>query len=147
MSNLSVQTAGQTQSQIHGHIRGLPPAPEPFVLTSGTASSVGAASNEAVPQPRLVKAAHEFEAAMMKELMAPLEPGSDPLGEDSDGEGASSALGSFAGEALRKAISEHGGFGIAKRIISQLTAGSNHSGNSPVPENDVQVLPKNHLNY
>ena len=146
MSNLSVQTAGQTQSQIHGQIRGLPPAPEPFVLTSGTASSVGAASNGAVPQPRLVKAAHEFEAAMMKELMAPLEPGSDPLGEDSDGEGSSSALGSFAGEALGKAISEHGGFGIAKRIISQLTAGSNHSGNSPVPENDLQVPPKNHSN-
>jgi len=143
MSNLSVQTAGQTHSQITGlHL-----SPEPFVLSSGTASSAGAASNGAAPQPRLVKAAHEFEAAMMKELMAPLEPGSDPLGEDSDGEGSSSALGSFAGEALGKAISEHGGFGIAKRIISQLTAGSNHSGNSPVPENDVQVLPKNHLNY
>jgi Rod binding domain-containing protein len=143
MSNLSVQTAGQTHSQITGlHL-----SPEPFVLSSGTASSAGAASNGAVPQPRLVRAAHEFEAAMMKELMAPLEPGSDPLGEDSDGEGSSSALGSFAGEALGKAISEHGGFGIAKRIISQLTAGSNHSGNSPVPENDVQVLPKNHLNY
>lgn len=89
-------------------------------------------STAITPQPRLVKAAHEFEAAMMKELMAPLEPGHAPLygGEE---DGSSSALSSFAGEALGKAISEHGGFGIAKSIIHQLTG--NHSGNSPVPKN------------
>jgi len=85
------------------------------------------------PQPRLVKAAHEFEAAMMKELLEPLIPGHSGLeGGDS---GSSSALSSFAGEALGQALSEHGGFGIAQSIIRQLTAVSNHSGNSPVPEN------------
>jgi Rod binding domain-containing protein len=90
----------------------------------------------ATPSPRLVEAAHEFEAAMMKELMAPLVPGHGLAGDDEEA-GSSSALGDFAGEALGKAISESGGFGIAKSIIRQLShqrgAAGNHSGNSPVP--------------
>jgi Rod binding domain-containing protein len=95
-----------------------------------TAAAVPASST--VPSPRLVSAAHEFEAQMMKELMAPLESGHDLLGAGDD-EGSSSALGSFASEALGKAISEHGGLGIAKSILHQLTAQSNHSGNASVP--------------
>ena len=95
-------------------------------------------STATTPQPRLVKAAHEFEAAMMKELMAPLEPSHDPLGGETE-DSSSSALGSFAGEALGNAISEHGGFGIAKSIIHQLAG--NHSGNSPVPKNHVAPAP------
>ncbi len=39
-------------------------------------AATGAAS-EAALSPTLVSAAHEFEAAMMKELMAPLEQGHD----------------------------------------------------------------------
>jgi Rod binding domain-containing protein len=97
-------------------------------LGSSTANAVPDAS--LVPQPRLVRAAHEFEAAMMQELMAPLLPGHDPLnGEDT---GSSSALSAFAGEALGQALSERGGFGIANRIIRQLTTASNHSGKTPV---------------
>ena len=86
-----------------------------------------------VPSPRLVSAAHEFEAQMMKELMAPLAPGHDLLGGGEDEEGSSSALSSFASEAMGKAISEHGGLGIAKSILHQLTAKGNHSGNPSVP--------------
>jgi Rod binding domain-containing protein len=72
------------------------------------------------PQPRLVRAAHEFEAAMMKELLSPLQPGKDSFEGDEDS-GSSSALSSFAGEALGQAISTHGGFGVARQIIQQLT--------------------------
>ena len=89
-------------------------------------------SSISVPSPRLVSAAHEFEAAMMKELIAPLQPGHDLLGGENE-EGSASALGSFAGEALGKAISEHGGLGIAKSILHQLDRESNHSGNPAVP--------------
>jgi hypothetical protein len=78
-----------------------------------------------VPPPRLVSAAHEFEADLMKELMTPLEPGHDPLGGDQ--EDSSSALSSFAGEALGKALSEHGGLGIAKSILHQLSSEGNRS--------------------
>jgi len=96
-------------------------------------ASTGATS-ESTLSPKLVSAAHEFEAAMMKELMAPLEPGHDLLGGE-DEEGSSSAISSFAGEALGKAISEHGGLGIAKSILHQLAAESNHFGNTSGAKN------------
>jgi Rod binding domain-containing protein len=127
MSNLNIQTQSDTQGVAQTVF-------QPGVVSGSKTSST--------PQPRLVKAAHEFEAAMMTELMGPLEPGHDSLGGGDDDSGSSSALDSFAGEALGKAISEHGGFGIANSIIRQLTAGSNHSGNSPVPAKRTQYTPK-----
>ena len=79
------------------------------------------------PQPRLVRAAHEFEAQMMKELLKPM-TGKDALtGEDQDDGGdanANGALGEFASEALGQALSQRGGFGIADRIVRDLS----HSG-------------------
>jgi len=103
---------------------------------SGVPATIGIASIGTAPSPRLVKAAHEFEAAMMKELMAPLVPGHDLLGGEEE-VGSSSALGDFAGEALGKAISESGGFGIAKSIIRQLGhlpgVQGNHSRTLPYP--------------
>lgn len=101
----------------------------PFVAGS---PPVSPASSSVTPSPKLVSAAQEFEAAMMKELLTPMTPGHDLLGCD-DEEGSSSALTSFAGEALGKALSEHGGFGIATRILHQLSPESNHSGNPSVP--------------
>ena len=76
------------------------------------------------PQPRLVRAAHEFEAQMMKELMKPLIQhdtltGSEDGADEDSGPGG--ALGEFASEALGRALSEHGGFGIASSIVKQLT--------------------------
>ena len=66
------------------------------------------------PQPRLVRAAHEFEAQMMKELLKPM---TDADGLDGRGRrlgfGSGGALGEFASEALGQALSEQGGFGIA----------------------------------
>ena len=110
-------------------------------VSSGQMNVAGMATTVS-PLPRLVTAAHEFEAAMMKELMAPLEQGKDILGGNEEESSSNSALGSFAGEALGKAISEHGGFGIAKSIIAQLShpanrvplARSNHSWNASVPK-------------
>jgi Rod binding domain-containing protein len=86
-----------------------------------------------LPSPRLVSAAHEFEAAMMKELMAPLDDGHGLTGDEGDEDGSSSALSSFAGEAMGKAISERGGFGIAKSILNQLVPGNIHSGKRTLP--------------
>ncbi len=77
--------------------------------------------------PRLVKAAHEFEAQMMKELLNPM-TGKDALtGEDEEDGGdanTNGALGEFASEALGQALSRQGGFGIANRIVQDLS----HSG-------------------
>jgi hypothetical protein len=92
------------------------------------------AANASAPSPKLVHAAHEFEAQMMKELLAPM-TGSDPLFGDPDdddggdggsglalgsGSGSGGALADFASEALGQALSERGGFGIANKIIRQL---------------------------
>ena len=61
----------------------------------------------------------------MKEFLQPLEK--DPLfGEDGDGvtgTGSSNALMSFGSEALARAISDRGGFGIATKIIEHFEAG------------------------
>lgn len=103
------------------------------------ALAVAQSVSEATLSPRLVSASHEFEAAMMKELIAPLEQGNDLAGDGDDGEGSASAITSFAGEALGKAISEHGGLGIAKRILHQLAREGNHSGNTIGSKNLIET--------
>jgi len=102
-------------------------------VARGTAA--GATTGSATPQPRLVKAAHEFEAQMMKELMKPLSDGGSLTGADADGddaEGSGGALGEFAQEALGRALSEHGGFGIATSIVKQLSHAGNQNGTASV---------------
>jgi Rod binding domain-containing protein len=85
----------------------------------------------APPQPRLVRAAHEFEAQLMKELLKPLTTGDGLIGSG-DETGSNSALGDYAGEALGRALSDQGGFGIASRIIAQVSqSGGSQSGNRP----------------
>jgi Rod binding domain-containing protein len=113
-------------------------------VPAATASSAG---NSITPQPRLVRAAHEFEAQMMKELMKPLNHGAYLTGGDDDSDddsGSAGALGEFASEALGKALSEQGGFGIASSIVKQLS----HAKNS-APANQsgtVQVTGNLHIN-
>jgi len=79
-----------------------------------------------VPPMRLIKAAHEFEAQLMKEMLKPLATdGGFCL--DGDDTGSSSILRDFAGEALGRALSEHGGLGIAKSIVQSLSRLGNDS--------------------
>ena len=88
------------------------------------------------PQPRLVRAAHEFEAQMMQELMKPMTHASSLTGEEDDSDsGSGGALGEFASEALGKALSEHGGFGIASSIVKELSHSGNQRGTPPVTGN------------
>jgi len=90
-------------------------------------TATAAATHEsATPQPRLVRAAHEFEAQMMKELMKPLTDSDSLTGGSDESYGSGGALGEFASEALGKALSEGGGFGIANSIVHDLS----HSGNA-----------------
>jgi hypothetical protein len=105
----------------------------------------GATSGATAAQPRLVKAAHEFEAQMMKELMEPLNRSDALTGSDADddsglgsgsgsdsGPGSGGALAEFASEALGRALSERGGFGIAASIVKQLSSSGNQKGTVPV---------------
>jgi Rod binding domain-containing protein len=75
-----------------------------------------------------VKAAQEFEAQMMQELLKPMTEGNGLDGEDGDSaSGSGGALGAFASEALGRGLSEHGGFGIASSIVRELTPKGNSS--------------------
>ena len=72
------------------------------------------------PQPRVAKAAQEFEASLMKELLRPLQQQEGLFGGEKENDGSNDALSSFASDALAGAISSHGGFGIARRIVEHL---------------------------
>ncbi len=97
------------------------------VASDASASAVGV--RDARLAPKLVTAAHAFEASLMQELLKPLNR-SGALGGDEDdndavnGEGlgapeggSGGALMSFGSEALASALSEKGGLGIARRIL------------------------------
>ncbi len=85
--------------------------------------------------PRLIRAAQEFEAQMMKELLKPM-TGKDALtgetADDGGDSGATGALGEFASEALGQALSRNGGFGIADRIVHELSRSGHASAHGKV---------------
>ena len=92
--------------------------------------SGSAQAPETTPQnPRLSSAAHEFEASLMKEFLKPLQHDSlfaeEGSKDDDDSSGSAGTLMSYGAEAMAKAISEHGGFGIAGKILDHFK----HSGN------------------
>jgi len=90
------------------------------------------------PNPKLVRAAHEFEAQMMKELLSPLAAQDTLTGDAEDGDtGSSGALGAFATESLGQALSLHGGFGIAKRILDDLSHSGKPARSGPGPASEV----------
>jgi flagellar protein FlgJ len=93
----------------------------------------GMSDMTAGPSPKLVHAAHEFEAQMMKELLKPMTESDALTGDDEgadgvldSGAGSGGTLGEFASESLGKALSERGGFGVANKIVSQLSHSGNH---------------------
>lgn len=90
--------------------------------------STNAQGSSSTHQPRLVNAAHEFEAQMMQELLKPM-TASAGLTDSEDGDnGSAGALGDFASEALGRALSDRGGLGIANQILASFT----HSGQNSI---------------
>jgi Rod binding domain-containing protein len=104
------------------------------VITVSAMTAATGAESATTPQPRLVKAAHEFEAQMMKELMKPMNSGDALTGEDDDS-GSGNALGEYASEALGRALSEQGGLGIATHIVKTLSHSGNNGATIPVTGN------------
>ena len=77
------------------------------------------------PEPRLVKAAHQFESMMLKELLAPMARSTSLMPDGDSGEGG--VLGEFASESLANGLSAGGGLGIAERVIHSLSDSCNSS--------------------
>jgi Rod binding domain-containing protein len=85
----------------------------------GVMAGVENSSRSAVSENRLIRAAHEFEGQMLKELLKPMASGGlDGSGDDGESGGV---LGQFAAEALGRGLSERGGLGIANQILGQLS--------------------------
>ena len=76
-------------------------------------------------EPKLVRAAQEFEAQMMKELIRPMTRHED----ENDDEGSAGALTDFGGEMLGQCLSRAGGFGIADRILLSFSQTETHCSN------------------
>jgi Rod binding domain-containing protein len=91
-------------------------------MTAAAAALAGTGQVSPAPSPKLVNAAHEFEAQMMKELLKPMTSSDGLEGEDDNSaSGSGGALEEFASEAFAQALSKQGGFGIATSIIRELT--------------------------
>ena len=97
----------------------------PLMALSGATLPAVRSEGATTPDPRLARAAREFEAQMMKELLAPMNQRS-ALFEDCGGE-ETGVLGEFASESLAGALSARGGLGIADRIVQALS----RSGHTP----------------
>jgi Rod binding domain-containing protein len=101
------------------------------VQTGSVAAALSSTGTGALASKRVTSAAHDFEAMMMKELLKPMTASaSDEDQGDGDDLGSGSALGEYASEALGRALSQQGGFGIANKIIGSFS----HSGNLPVTD-------------
>lgn len=98
-----------------------------MILPAAGLKGGGQTRDGGVQNPRLVAAAQEFEAQMMKELLGPLGRGAPSL-DGSEGNGDSGGiLGEYATEALGRALSQHGGLGMATRILNELSPARSES--------------------
>jgi peptidoglycan hydrolase FlgJ len=89
---------------------------------SSDVTSQPATAIERQKQAKLVDAAQQFEAAMLQELLKSMQHGQSSWGgEEKSDDTASDTISSFGTEAIAKAISKGGGFGIAKQIVSKVT--------------------------
>ena len=120
------------------------------MLVSSLQGNSAANGPQGTPSPQLVRAAHEFEGQMMEELLKPMTAGDaltgDEDGNSDSGAGSGGALSDFASQALGQAMSERGGFGIADRIMRELSRPGNQLGSGKVTgnlhENTVMRTPK-----
>lgn len=104
------------------------------VQNAGPLKHTGMEGTGEPKNPKLERSAHEFEASLMVELLKPLEEDDGLTGERSeDASGSNGALAGFVSESLARAISEHGGFGIADRILQQLEASRNGEPKTGIP--------------
>ena len=96
---------------------------------SPIASSQQLTPHDTQRQAKLADAAHQFEGMFLQELLKPMQSKSsltgnsdDKSGDDSDD--SADTLQTYATEAVARAISAHGGFGIARQVIQQLNQSS-----------------------
>ncbi len=90
----------------------------------------------AAPSPKLVKAAHEFEAILLQSWMEKMNQSF--VGESGSQDPAHDTVSSLGTEAIAQALAARGGIGIAKMILRQL-------GQQTQPAEGVQEVQSNAL--
>jgi flagellar protein FlgJ len=87
-------------------------------------ASVGDGADPVTPSPRLVKASHQFEASLLQELLKPMQEQSgmfkDDGDDDDDSSDSESSLREYGAEVMAGALSERGGMGISKMVLTKL---------------------------
>lgn len=85
-------------------------------------------------QAKLADAAHQFEGMFLQELLKPMQSKNSLTGEDKSGDDSSDpsadTLQSYGTEAVAKAISAQGGFGIARQVIQKLNRSTHEHQNT-----------------
>jgi len=76
------------------------------------------AGSEAAPSPKLVKAAHEFEAMLLQSWLEKMNQSF--VGESGSLDPAHDTVSGLGTQAIAQALSAKGGIGIAKMILRQL---------------------------
>jgi Rod binding domain-containing protein len=85
-------------------------------------SSQPTAAMDGQKRAKLIDAAQQFEATILQELLKPMQHGQDSWGgEMKNDDSAGDTISSFGTEAVAKAISKGGGFGIANQIVTKVT--------------------------
>lgn len=100
-------------------------------MTSINLMGVGNISKppEAAQRAKLVDASEKFEAMMLSQMLKPLQFGASPdAGDEESSGGAADTVRGMATEALGKALSQHGGMGIARSVLQQVMAEENARG-------------------
>lgn len=92
-------------------------------MTIANLTGVGNISKppEAAQRAKLVDASEKFEAMMLSQMLKPFQFGASPdAGDDESSGGAADTVRGMATEALGKALSQHGGMGIARSVLQQV---------------------------
>jgi flagellar protein FlgJ len=88
---------------------------QPADLTGGNTSA-------RAKDAKLVDGASQFEAMLLQQMLKPLQFGGAPGDDEENSGGAGDTIRSMGTEALSKSIAQAGGFGVAKKIVSQIEA-------------------------
>jgi flagellar protein FlgJ len=92
--------------------------------TSAITNSAQTIGIDARQRAKLVDAAQQFEGIFLQELLKPMQSGKDGLSGEDASDSSTDTLQSYSTEAVARAISSRGGFGIASQVIQQLERSS-----------------------
>ena len=94
-----------------------------LALSTTDAPAAAQGVNETSKQSKKLRdGAEQFESMMLEQMLKPLHFGAGTGDDNEEVSGAAGSVQDFGTQAVARAISAHGGFGLARQIIRQVTA-------------------------